>query len=384
MTTPTSDNLLIVDDEAPHLKALCETLSAQGYLTTGFTSPKDALSALRKQPFDLVLTDLMMPEMDGIAFLKAALEINPDIVGIVMTGHGTIDTAVSAMKLGALDYILKPFKLSVILPVLSRALVVRRLRLENAVLQQRLQARTLELEAANKELESFSYSVSHDLRAPLRTIDGFTHALIEDLGENLAPPQRTCADHIRSGVARMNALIDDLLRLARTTQSEVHGCPLDLSKLARDIAEKLQAGDKTRNAEWIIAPNLTATADRGLLHVALENLLSNAWKYTAKVPLARIAIGAEMQPDGTPMFYVRDNGAGFDMKYADKLFGTFQRLHSERDFPGTGVGLATVQRIIHKHGGRIWAQAAPDEGATFYFTLPSATGHATSVSADTR
>ena len=369
MTTPISDSLLIVDDEAPHLKALCETLSAQGYLTTGFTSPKDALNALRNQPFDLVLTDLMMPEMDGIAFLKDALEI---------------DTAVSAMKLGALDYILKPFKLSVILPVLSRALVVRRLRLENTVLQQRLQARTMELEAANKELESFSYSVSHDLRAPLRTIDGFTNALIEDLGDSLAPPQRTCADHIRSGVARMNALIDDLLRLARTTQSEVHGCPLDLSKLARDIAEKLRAGDKTRNAEWIIAPNLTATADRGLLHVALENLLSNAWKYTAKVPLARIEIGAEMQPDGTPTFYVRDNGAGFDMKYADKLFGTFQRLHSERDFPGTGVGLATVQRIIHKHGGRIWAQAAPDEGAAFYFTLPSAIGHATSVSADTR
>jgi two-component system sensor histidine kinase/response regulator len=370
MSSPAPDHLLIIDDEAPHLKALCETLSAQGYRTTGFTSPKEALTALRNQPFDLVLTDLMMPEMDGIAFLKGALEINPRIVGVVMTGHGTIDTAVAAMKLGALDYILKPFKLSAILPVLSRALVVRKLRLENEVLQQRLRERTLELEAANKELESFSYSVSHDLRAPLRTIDGFTNALIDDLGASLAPPQRTFADHIRSGIARMNALIDDLLRLAKMTQSEVHRIPLDLSKLARDIAAKIQETDKDRKAEWIVAPQLVAIADPGLLYIALENLLSNAWKYSSKVPLARIEVGAETQPDGTTAFYIRDNGAGFDMNYVHKLFGTFQRLHAEREFPGTGVGLATVQRVVHKHGGRIWAQAAPGQGATFYFTLP--------------
>jgi signal transduction histidine kinase len=370
MSSPAPDHLLIIDDEAPHLKALCETLSAQGYRTTGFTSPRDALATLRNQPFDLVLTDLMMPEMDGIAFLKAALEMNPRLVGVVMTGHGTIDTAVAAMKLGALDYILKPFKLSVILPVLSRALIVRRLRLENEILQQRLTERTHELEAANKELESFSYSVSHDLRAPLRTIDGFTNALIDDLGASLAPPQRGFADHIRAGIARMNALIDDLLRLAKTTQSEVHRIPLDVTKISRDIAAKLQETDKERKTDWVIAPQLIAIADPGLLYVALENLLSNAWKYSGKVPLARIEIGAETQSEGATAFYVRDNGAGFDMKYEHKLFGTFQRLHAERDFPGTGVGLATVQRVIHKHGGRIWAKAAPGQGATFYFTLP--------------
>jgi light-regulated signal transduction histidine kinase (bacteriophytochrome) len=316
----------------------------------------------------------MMPEMDGIAFLKAALEINPRLVGVVMTGHGTIDTAVAAMKLGALDYILKPFKLSAILPVLSRALVVRRLRLENEILQQRLTARTLELEAANKELESFSYSVSHDLRAPLRSIDGFTNALIDDLGDALAPPQRSFMDHIRASIARMNALIDDLLRLAKTTQSEVHRVPLDISKISRDIAAKIQEREKERTAEWIIAPHLTAIADPGLLYVALENLLSNAWKYSGKVPVARIEVGTNVQPDGTSAFFIRDNGAGFDMKYADKLFGTFQRLHAERDFPGTGVGLATVQRVIHKHGGHIWADAAPDKGATFFFTLPPPLG----------
>jgi two-component system sensor histidine kinase/response regulator len=363
--------LLIVDDETPHMKALCETLSAQGYTTTGHSSPVAALAFVRSQPVDLILTDLMMPEMDGIAFLQAALEINPRIVAVVMTGHGTIDTAVAAMKSGALDYILKPFKLSVILPVISRALFVQKLRQENEQLQQHLHQRTLELEAANKELESFSYSVSHDLRAPLRSIDGFTTALVDALGEGLAPEQRVYTERIKSGVSRMNALIEDLLRLARTVQSEMHRAPIDLSKLARDFAAKTRETDASRQAEWIIAPDLMAIADPGLLHVALENLLSNAWKYTSKVARALIEVGRSLQPDGTWAFFVRDNGAGFDMHYAHKLFGTFQRLHSERDFPGTGVGLATVQRVIHKHGGRIWAEASPGEGATFYFTLPS-------------
>jgi signal transduction histidine kinase len=370
MTASSPDHLLILDDEAPHLKALCDTLGAQGYLTTGFTSPNAALSALRSQPFDLVLTDLMMPEMDGIDFLKAALQINPRLVGVVMTGHGTIDTAVASMKLGALDYVLKPFKLSAILPVLSRALMLRRLRMENEILQQRLTVRTLELEAANKELESFSYSVSHDLRAPLRTIDGFTNALIHGLGDSLAEPQRNFTEQILAGIARMNALIDDLLRLAKTTQSEVHRVPCDITKIVRDLAAKITENDRTRSCEWIIAPHLTALADPGLLHVALENLLSNAWKYTGKKPNARIEFGTEAQSDGTVAFFIRDNGAGFDMKYAHKLFGTFQRLHAERDFPGTGVGLATAQRVFHKHGGRIWAQASVGEGATFFFTLP--------------
>ncbi len=373
MTVASSEHLLIVDDEVRHLKALCDTLEAQGYVTTGFTSARDALAALRKKnTFDLVLTDLMMPEIDGIALLRAAQEIDPSLVGVVMTGHATVDTAVSAMKEGAMDYILKPFKMSTITPVLSRALAVRRLRIENEGLQQRLGTRTQELEAANKELETFSYSVSHDLRAPLRAIGGYMELLLDHLGDRIDDESRTYANQVTSSVARMNSLIDDLLRLARTTRTEMHRTPVDLSALVLDIAGKLQAAAGDRQGDWIVAPNVTADADLGLLRVALENLLANAWKYTSKTTRARIEFGVQTQPDGTPVYYVRDNGAGFDMKYAGRLFGPFQRLHAERDFPGTGVGLATVQRIIHKHGGRIWTEAAPNQGATFYFTLPPA------------
>lgn len=370
MNSPARAHLLVVDDEAPHLKALCDTLTAQGYAVTGFTSAREALAAMNGRSFDLVLTDLMMPEMDGIALLRAAQEIDPRIVGVVMTGHGTIDTAVAAMKQGALDYILKPFKLSTLIPVLARALAVRRLRIENETLQQHLRIRTRELEIANKELETFSYSVSHDLNAPLRAIDGFTHILVENLGDRLDAESRHCAEQVKAGIARMHALINDLLRLARTSRTEVHRLPVDLSRLAREIAEKLQASDAGRKVDWIITPDLIVESDPGLLRVAMENLLGNAWKYTSKNPHARIEVGSETQSDGTPAYYVRDNGAGFDMKQAHRLFAPFQRLHIESEFPGTGVGLATVQRIIHKHGGRIWPHSAPGEGATFRFTLP--------------
>ncbi len=366
----TLETLLVVDDEAPHLKALCETLSAQGYEATGFTSALEALAALKGRSFDLLLTDLMMPEMDGISLLRSAQEIDPRIVGVVMTGHGTIDTAVAAMKQGALDYILKPFKLSTLIPVLARALAVRRLRLENEALQRHLAIRTRELEIANKELETFSYSVSHDLSAPLRAIDGFTQIMAQNLGDRLDPESRECAAHVKTAVARMQALIADLLRLARTTRTEVHRMPVDLSQLARDISEKLKSSDRTREIDWVIAENVIAEGDHGLLRAAMENLLSNAWKYTSRTPQARIEFGMETQPDGTPAYYVRDNGVGFDMKQSHRLFGAFQRLHSESDFPGNGVGLATVQRIIHKHGGRIWAESTPGQGAVFRFTLP--------------
>ncbi len=365
-------HLLIVDDEAPHLKALCDTLTDQGYLTSGFTSARAALAALQERPFDLLLTDLMMPEMDGISVLRAAQEIDPRVVGIVMTGHGAIDTAVAAMKQGALDYILKPFKLSTLVPVLARALAVRRLREENEALQRSLSARTRELEVANRELETFSYSVSHDLRAPLRAVSGFMEMLLEDFGANLDARGQDYVRHVRAGLERMNMLIEDLLRLARTSSAELHRTPLDLSEMAREVAGKFQASAGGREADWLIAPGLAAEGDAGLVRVVLENLFSNAWKYSARTARARIEFGAEPQPDGVPAFYVRDNGAGFDMKYVDRLFGPFQRLHAEKDFPGTGIGLATVQRIIRKHGGRIWAEAAVNQGATFRFTLPPA------------
>ena len=210
-----SARILIVDDEAAQMKALCDTLRDHNYETAGFVSGHTALAALRESRFDLLLADLMMPEMGGIALLQAALEIDPHLVGIIMTGEGTIATAVEAMKSGAFDYILKPFTLRVIVPVLSRALSVRRLRLENAELEERVRERTAELETANKELDAFSYSVSHDLRAPLRAIHGFASILNEDFCASMPGKAQELLNHVITSAGRMEQLIEDLLRFSR-------------------------------------------------------------------------------------------------------------------------------------------------------------------------
>lgn len=245
---------------------------------------------------------------------------------------------------------------------------------ESALQQQRDQleeivaARTSQLAAANKELEAFSYSVSHDLRAPLRAIDGFAQALDEDYGSALDQSGRDYLARIRAGAQRMGLLIDDLLRLARVSRAEVRPTTIDLSAMAADIISQIRATTPQRRVQIEIAPNLTAQGDAQLLHVALNNLLDNAWKYTSRTDAARIEVGCR-SVDGKPVFYVRDNGAGFDMQYVEKLFGPFQRLHRPEEYAGTGIGLATVARIIHRHNGKIWAEGIPDRGATFYFTL---------------
>ncbi|HEU5260215.1 MAG TPA: ATP-binding protein [Gemmatimonadales bacterium] len=231
-----------------------------------------------------------------------------------------------------------------------------------------LRRNAAELLAANQELDAFAYSVSHDLRAPLRSIDGFSQVLLEDSAAQLDDGGRAALHRVRAATQRMGTLIDDLLKLARVTRAEMRTEVVDLSGMARDIADELQRTTSTRQVEFAIAPGLKARGDPRLLRVALENLLRNGWKYTAKQPRPRVEFGS-IDVNGERPFMVRDNGAGFDMKYADKLFGVFQRLHSAAEFEGTGVGLATVRRIITRHGGRIWAEGAVDQGATFYFTL---------------
>ncbi len=231
-----------------------------------------------------------------------------------------------------------------------------------------LRRNAAELLVANQELDAFAYSVSHDLRAPLRSIDGFSQILLEDAGAQLDEAGRDALHRVRAATQRMGTLIDDLLKLARVTRAEMRTEAVDLSGLARDIVTELQRAAPPREVDVAIAPGLTARGVARLLRVALENLLRNGWKYTAKQPHPRIEF-AFVHANGEPAFMVRDNGAGFDMKYADKLFGVFQRLHSAAEFEGTGVGLATVRRIITRHGGRIWAEGAVDQGATFYFTL---------------
>lgn len=656
-------SVLVVDDEVRQLAALCDTLEDAGYKTTGFTSAKHALAALRETEFDLLLTDLAMPEMDGVTLLRAAQEIDPRLVGVVATAHGTIDTAVRAMQAGALDYIIKPFTLSTALPVIERAINVKRLRAENIqlrealalsevsttiaavldpdavlnrvadavfrnlgadgtalltanhdrhrlevaivrgeawphlrdetypldesvsvwvtrtqdlisqatdaqtipqhpwpqlghavvvpmvaggilngiiafrpvgphrritkgqlrvlsilasaaataldhalliqklreaeqryrrladnaqdvvfryelvpeprftyinsavtvisgyspeehyadpdlirriihpddrihldegglhptplrqrtlrwvrrdgsvtwieernvpvfdqrgdliaiegiarditdrkqaeeevrqlnqTLEERVRARTAELELANRDLEAFSFSVSHDLRSPVQAIGGFAELLRNRHGTRLGEEAMRYLARIETASHRMGEIIGGLLRLSQASRLKPSHDALDLTGLVREIAADLQAAQPDRTVQILIQERMNCRGDRQLLHTALENLLGNAWKFTARRVDARIEVGMTRQDDRS-VFFVRDNGAGFDPSGAGKLFTAFQRLHSQHDFPGTGIGLATVQRIIRNHGGDIWAEGQSGEGATFYFTLP--------------
>ena len=236
-------------------------------------------------------------------------------------------------------------------------------------LERRVQIRTRELEAANGELEAFCYSVSHDLRAPLRGIDGFSQALLEDYGDQFDPTGKDYLERIRAAARRMAALIDDLLTLSRITRADIRRAPIDLSQLANAVSAEFRRSEPERNVEVVIEPRLRAEGDSTLIRTILENLMGNAWKFTSKRQDARIEIG-RTEINETSAFFVRDNGAGFDQAYTDRLFGAFQRLHAATEFPGTGIGLASVLRIIHRHGGRIWAEGEVNRGATFYFSLP--------------
>jgi len=236
-------------------------------------------------------------------------------------------------------------------------------------LERLVSRRTQELETLNKELESFSYSVSHDLRAPLRSIDGFSRVLQEDCADQINDEGKSFLKRIRNSVQRMGALIDDLLMLSRTTRRAFTPVMINLSEQAEKIMAQLCASKPERDVDLVIQTGMEVYADPGLIETVLENLLGNAWKYTSKQEHPRIEMG-QIVKGGEQAIYIRDNGVGFDMNYAKKLFGAFQRLHSSDDFPGTGIGLATVERIINRHSGRIWAEAAVNEGATFYFVLP--------------
>jgi PAS domain S-box-containing protein len=257
-------------------------------------------------------------------------------------------------------------------PLLTEGLLyaVARDVTERKTSERALHSHAAELADANRELEAFSYSVSHDLRAPLRHIDGFAQALVEDYADRLDATGLNFLSRIRAGAQRMGTLIDDLLSLSRVTRTQLTRTEVDLTSLVRDVSARLQEEDPKRPVEWRIAPALRVRGDARLLRVALENLLGNAWKFTSKRadPVIEFS-AASTVPDGDRTYVVRDNGAGFDMAHAPKLFGAFQRLHGAAEFPGSGIGLATVQRIVRRHGGRIWAESSVGAGATFSFTL---------------
>jgi light-regulated signal transduction histidine kinase (bacteriophytochrome) len=236
-------------------------------------------------------------------------------------------------------------------------------------LERRVEERTTELTAANAELATFSYSVSHDLRAPLRAIEGFSHIVLRDHAESLDPAGRHALDRVIAGVARMNELIDALLGLSRVSSHPIKPETVDLSDLTAEVADELRPSAPDHPVALVVEPALTAYGDPHLLRVLMTNLLGNAWKFTVGRPTPRIEVGRESTDLGESVFFVRDNGAGFDMAHAARLFRPFERLHRQGEFAGTGVGLATVQRIVRRHGGRVWARAAVGEGATFFFTL---------------
>lgn len=252
--------------------------------------------------------------------------------------------------------------------VRERERAQREVALHRDHLEELVEERTAALRIANSELEAFSYSVSHDLRAPLRSLDGFSQALIEDYGGRLEGEGEDYLRRIRTASQRMALLIDDMLLLSRLSRSDMSRDEVDLSRIALEVAAELREAEPGREVTVEVAPGLVADADPRLVRVLMQNLIGNAWKFTSKREAATIEV-ARANPEADA-FMVRDDGVGFDMAYSDKLFGAFQRLHSAGDFEGTGVGLATVQRIVNRHGGRVWAEAEPDSGATFYFTLP--------------
>jgi two-component system sensor histidine kinase/response regulator len=375
--------ILIVDDEKALATALARTLRSEGYLTAEAFSGPEALRLLREaavapeSAFHVLVTDLMMPDMDGIMLLRASQAIDVNLASVVMSGRGTIDTAVEAMKCGALDFILKPFNLTVIAPVLQRVLAVRRLRMDNAALLQSLTERTVELQdanralaAANTELDAFAHSASHDLRTPLHAIVGFAELLVQEKAGPLNAKQKEYLTDILNGGRRLESITTELLRFARLGREPLQKQRVDICELVYEVLDELRATEPGRELDIRVGELPPGMADRAFVRQVFVNLLSNAFKFTRQVPHPVIEVRG-WRDHGFTSYTVRDNGAGFEMASADKLFRLFQRLHRIEDFDGTGVGLSLVKRIVERHGGRISAEAQPGKGAIFTFTLPA-------------
>jgi signal transduction histidine kinase len=418
MTSPTA-TILIVDDEIHNRRLLETLLRPEGFLTLSAANGEEALASIAQRAPDLILLDVMMPGMDGYQ-VAGILKANPGTVNIpIIMVTELVDrrARVTGLNAGAEEFLTKPVDRAELglrvrnllrlkasgdflqnhgaileQQVQERTAEIRRL---NETLEQRVVERTAQLESANAELETFSYSVSHELHAPLRHVLAFVELLQEEAGPSLSEESLGHLTTISKSAKRMGDLIDDLLAFSRVGRAELQKTEVNLDQLIRETLGDFQVETKERNIAWEIRPMPVVRADYALLRMVLVNLISNALKFTGARAEAKIEIGCAPNGDGSPcgivgsaapqeadsvisqgetVIFIRDNGAGFDPRCADKLFGVFQRLHSQAEFEGTGIGLANVQRIIHRHGGRAWAEGEVDSGATFYFSIPKQNG----------
>jgi two-component system, sensor histidine kinase and response regulator len=368
-------NLLIVDDDATTRFALKTILTPLDENVIEASSGADALRKLLRDEFAVVLLDVRMPIMDG--FETAQLirqrprsELTP-IIFVTALDQAETDMG-RGYDLGAVDFVFAPVvpaivraKVSVFVELYRAQQELRRYRSQLEVL---VEERTTALTAINRELEAFSYSVSHYLRAPLVVLDGLSHALLSDYSGQLDDRAKDYLRRMREASQRLASVFDGLETLFRLTSGEIHREELDLSALAKEIVDEMRAATPGANVQVDITPGMTVSGDQKLIRILVSNLINNAFKFTSANARPRIEIGREVV-DGDIRMFVRDNGVGFDMISSHRLFGAFQRLHSQSEFPGVGIGLATARRIVNRHGGRIWAEGAVGEGATFYFVI---------------
>ena len=382
--------ILVVDDEERN-RALMRAYLEASYEVVECADAATAIEVLKHQRIDLVLLDVMMPAMDGFEACRIIKRkfAEPYLPVVLLTALDEQQERNAGLEAGADDFLSKPVDRQ---ELFFRVRTFVKLRQQDEHIRHQLRALTdrdrqirhqleeldrlarvryqwaEELERANKELEAFSYAVSHDLRAPLRTISGFSEALLTDQGDRLDEQGRAHLARVRSATARMSGLIEDLLDLSRISGGTIERQHVDMTAIAQEVVAELRQRDPDRQVTLQIEDELVVEADRRLLTIALENLLGNAWKFTSMRAEAHIAVGS-LRPADELVCFVRDDGTGFDPAHADRLFQPFQRLHSQAEFEGTGIGLATVRRIISRHGGRIWAEAEPGQGAAFFFTL---------------
>jgi signal transduction histidine kinase len=391
--------ILVVDDRAANREFLVTLLGYSGHTLLEACDGVEALELVRTKRPDLVITDILMPKMDGYQFVRE-LRADHDIANSRVVFYTAMYMEADARRLaaacGVTNIIVKPSEPQEVLRIVAEELEitapalmpseefdrahlrlltdtlyhkVEELEVLNTELEHRVCERTRELAAANSELEAFSYSVSHDLRTPLRAISGFSQILLKDYALQLEPTAQRYLQLVCENAQRMGALIDDLLHFSHLGRKAISVAQIDMTSLVQEVINQLRAESDAKPAQFVLQPMPPAHGDRSLLLQVWTNLLSNALKFASRNEHPVIEAGAYNENPGK-VYYVKDNGVGFDMRYYEKLFGVFQRLHKVEQFPGTGVGLAIVQRIVMRHGGRVWAEGKVNQGATFYFKLP--------------